>query len=395
MKGLIVAPASLLIVWKRYIEEWLNNKPLIFHGTKKKLEKLIGEFVLSDDTILITSYETLRSSHELLKGLKFDFMVCDEAHRLRNYQTQQSKVVYKVGSRAKHRYILTGTPISNNPSDLYGLFKFLYPKLFTSYWYFVDQYLNTKDNFFGGKEILDLKRPKELKELMYLFGIERKQKDVIKWLPTKTYIKLPVSMEGNQLKYYNEMLKNFETQEIDAPSVLAQLTRLRQICTCPSVLDLDCKNAKEEALFEWIANNPNENILIFSNFTSYLKELSDKLSKKYKIGLIHGQISNRERQNVVDRFQLGELKILLINIISGGAGLTLDNGSVCIFLDRDYNPSNNEQAEARIIPTDPSKVKPISIIDIVCSDSMDEHINDLIQKKLSTIEIINNIKKLL
>jgi SWI/SNF-related matrix-associated actin-dependent regulator 1 of chromatin subfamily A len=319
----------------------------------------------------------------------------DEAHFLRNYQSKQSKAIFKLGKNAVKRLALTGTPAVNKGDDLYGILHFLYPDRFSSYWQFVDRYFNTWETPWGQREVKGYKRKEELQEILDLISVQRKRSEVMAWIPPKQYQTIEVEMDAKQRKAYNSMLNTFTIEEdgeikADAPSVLAQLTRLRQICLHPGLLDIDSPSAKENFILEWLEDNPNEQVIIFSNFSSYLKHLHKKIGGDCQ--LIIGETSKDLRQNIVDMFQTGGVKVILANIQAAGVGLTLDAASTVIFLDRDYIPANNQQAEDRIVPTTENSNQRCTIIDVVCKDSIDEKINDILKKKKSVIEVVNNYK---
>jgi SNF2 family DNA or RNA helicase len=219
----------------------------------------------------------------------------------------------------------------------------------------------------------------------------------MQWIPPKQYQTIEVEMDAKQRKAYNSMLNTFTIEEdgeikADAPSVLAQLTRLRQICLHPGLLDIDSPSAKENFILEWLEDNPNEQVIIFSNFSSYLKHLHKKIGGDCQ--LIIGETSKDLRQNIVDMFQTGGVKVILANIQAAGVGLTLDAASTVIFLDRAYTPTDNAQAEDRIVPTTENSNQRCTIIDVVCKDSIDEKINDILKKKKSVIEVVNNYKNI-
>ena len=108
-------------------------------------------------------------------------------------------------------------------------------------------------------------------------------------------------------KHYDEMLEYYQTGEVDTIGTLDQLMRLRQICTCPELLNLDCENAKQEALIQYIEENKGKPILVFSCFSSYLMKLHAHLYKDYRIHTITGKVSVENRQKYVDMFQRGIL----------------------------------------------------------------------------------------
>jgi SNF2 family DNA or RNA helicase len=388
-KIIIICPASLVLNWKKEVETWTKLSCLAVSGAKQKRLKTYTEWNLKKGC-LVLSKDTAKADKDLIKS-DGSALVVDEAHFLRNYKTQQSKAIFQLGKNAKKRLALTGTPAVNKGDDLYGILHFLYPNRFSSYWSFVDRYFKVWDSPWGVKEVSGYKRKEELQEILDLISVQRKRSEVMKFIPPKQYQTIKLEMDKKQRKAYDEMLNLFTVEEadVDAPSVLAQLTRLRQICLAPELLEINAPSAKEQFILEWLENNPNEQVVIFSNFSSYLFKLREKIKGSK---LIIGATSKIERQYTVDSFQLGKCKVLLANIQAAGVGLTLDKASTVIFLDRAYTPSENAQAEDRIVPTTETSNQDCMIIDVVCQDSIDETINDILSKKKSVIEVVNNYK---
>jgi SNF2 family DNA or RNA helicase len=326
--------------------------------------------------------------------MNFDCMIVDEAHFLGNYKSAQSKAVFQISKNADKKLALTGTPVKNEGSEIYGILHYLYENRFSSYWQFVDRYFKTWDSPWGAKEVSGYKRKEELTEILDLISVQRKRSEVMQWIPPKTYQTIEVEMDAKQRKAYESMLHTFIVEEggetkADASGVLAQLTRLRQLCLSPSLLDIKAPSAKENFILEWIEDNASEPCIIFSNFSSYLLVLQRKIKGSR---LIVGQTSKQERQQTVEDFQNGKCNVILANIQAAGVGLTLDRASTVIFLDRAYTPTDNIQAEDRIVPTTENSNQHCTIIDVVCKDSIDQHINDLLKKKKNVIEVINNYK---
>jgi SNF2 family DNA or RNA helicase len=395
-KIIIICPASLVLNWKKEVENWTNYTCLAVNGAKQKRSKTYTEWTLNKGC-LVLSKDTAKADFDLLKNEKDYALVIDEAHFLRNYKSQQSKAVFQLGKNASKRLALTGTPAVNKGDDLYGILHFLYPSRFSSYWSFVERYFKIFDAPWGVKEVSGYKRKEELQEILDLISVQRKRSEVMSWIPPKQYQTIALEMSSKQRKSYDEMLHMFTVEEadLDAPSVLAQLTRLRQICLAPELLNIAAPSAKEQFILEWLENNPNEQVIIFSNFSSYLTNLRTLLWKKqYKVDIITGKTDKERRKFVVDEFQEGKCNILLANIQAAGVGLTLDKASTVIFLDRAYTPSENAQAEDRIVPTTENSNQDCMIIDVVCENSIDEHINDILSKKKSVIEIVNNYKSI-
>jgi SNF2 family DNA or RNA helicase len=393
---IVVCPASLVLNWEKEVQTWTDYDCYSVKGTKKARSKIYVEWT-SNKGFLVLSYETLRADSDLLNASDY-VLVVDEAHRLRNYKSLQSKAIYKLGKNAIKRLALTGTPAVNKGDDLFGILHFLYPEKFSSYWQFVERYFKTWDTPWGSKQVSSYKREEELKEILDLISVQRKRSEVMQWVPAKQYQTIEVEMDAKQRKAYESMLNTFIVQEddeikADAPSVLAQLTRLRQICLSPDLLDIKAPSAKEEFILEWLEDNPNEQVIIFSNFSSYLKKLKDKIANQgFKTGMIIGETNTGLRHKHVTSFQQGYTQIILANIQAAGTGLTLDKASTVIFLDRSYVYTDNVQAEDRIIPTTQASNQNSTIIDVVCKDSIDQKINELLSKKQSIIEVVNNYK---
>jgi SNF2 family DNA or RNA helicase len=388
-KIMVICPSSLVLNWEKEVQKWTNYDCLPVIGTRSKRQKIYEQW---NKGFLVLSKDTAKLDVDLIRDSNYALIV-DEAHFLRNYKTAQSKAVFQLGKKANRRLALTGTPSMNKPDDVYGILHFLYPERFSSYWQFIDRYFQTWGTPWGSRELKKdcYKRKKELQEILEEISVQRKRAEVMQWLPKKTYQTFEVEMEKKQRKAYQDMLELFavEGTEIDAPSVLAQLTRLRQLCLAPEVLGIEAPSAKESFLMEWLEDNANESVIVFSHFSSYLRMLQPRIKGSK---LIIGDTSKKERQQVVESFQDGKTKVILANIEAAGVGLTLDAGSTIIFLDRSYVPAMNEQAEDRIIPTTQERNHQSHIIDIVCRDSIDQKIHNLLQAKINITQAINHYR---
>lgn len=387
---IIVCPSSLKMNWFDEVKKWTKYTPIIVDGTPKKREQLYQEFQKSVGCTLIISYETLRNDYEQLSK-PFDCLLLDEAHRIRNVKTQQTKAINKLGKFANCRMAATGTPAVNHAVDIYGILHFLYPKEFSSYWQFVDRYFEVNESFFG-KEVGKPKREAELTEILEMISTNRKRKDIMTWLPDVEHQTIRLEADKVQLKEYQEMLKTFEIERdgeiiTEASNPLTQLMRLRQINLDPSLLNLKGKSAKEKFVLDYIADNPDEPIIIFSTFTSYLRTLAQKIKNP---ALIFGEHTSQAKQNNVRKFQEGKTNILLANIQSGGVGFTIDRAETIIYLDKSFNLIDNEQSADRFIPTkEQANLKKRTIIDLVIADTIDEKINQMLVEKKNIVEIVN------
>lgn len=391
--GVIVCPAGLKLNWKREIKTWLGKDSIVIKGTPTQRKRLYEAISQGSDAIIIVSYETLRTDLKTRFNPKsIDVLIADEVHRLRNYKTKQSKALYSLSTVCKNVFALTGTPAVNHPSDVYGILRLLRPTKYRSYWQFVERYFGTMDGHFG-KQILDVRRDRlqEFTNLLADISVNRKRKEVMQWIPKITNRTIELDFDTRQYKHYKRALKELvyglEGEEKDIPNTLAQLTRLRQICVDPRLLQLDGKSPKTEFIKEFLDDNSGS-VIIFSSFTSYLNHLARVVDGA---ALLTGQQTQAEKQAAIDAFQRGDRRVLLANIRAGGVGFTLDRADTIIFVDRSYNPVDNEQAADRFVPTrSDAEYGAKQIIDLTISKSIEVGINRLLKNKQNIISYVNN-----
>jgi SNF2 family DNA or RNA helicase len=410
---IIVCPAGLALNWQKEWDKWHGEvKATVIKGNKTKRAKLYQTLSEQESFALIVSYDTLKLGYKdtsdnhvydevytIRKNFgMIDALVIDEAHYIRHRKSLRTIAVKTLGGYAKHRYALTGTPAVKDGYDIWSILNFLYPNKFTSYWQFLERYFEMKEDMWSktkqptGKYI----RKEALEDILGMISTNRKRAEVMDWLPDKQYTTIPIELTPKQNKVYEKVRDEFEYEEngellIDCPSHLAQLTRLRQVCLAPSILKIKAPSAKEEFLVEWLQNN-SEPVIIFSNFTGYLKELRETLNQKLKeeVVMIHGEMGATHKQQSVELFQKGEARILLANIIAAGTGYTLDRATTTIFLDKAWNPTDNLQAEDRMVPTSKERNHKMDVISLVAEDTYDEVIDKLLEHKYDITSVINN-----
>lgn len=398
-RNIVICPSSLVLNWAKEFKQWYPEC-MVFavNGTKKQRQEI---YKLYDDTsskyskVLIISKDTWKLEKEL-HDWKFDVAIVDEAHFLRNWKSTQSQAIFKL--QADVKYALTGTPAVKHGSDVYGLLHFVNPEAFPSYWQFTDRYWEINDNGWGKDVgVAKKKREEELRTLMALNSVQRKRKEVMQWLPEQTRQTIGVHMDKKQTKLYDQMFDTFmatdgtddDVVEVDTMNKLSQLLRLRQLCLDPRLLGFNVVGTKTTALLDF-ADSMLEPFVVMTTFSSYfdiVKPELEKLGKKVEI--IDGSVSKANRQRIVEKFQRGEIDVLLANIIAAGTGLTLDRADTIVFLDKDYNPANNEQAEDRIVPTTKERLHPINIITFVVAGTVDERVNEILERKEDLTKLIN------
>jgi SNF2 family DNA or RNA helicase len=392
-KNLIVCPSGLKLNWNREYHKWLGKENVaVVSGTPKTREQLYKNFKMLDDYTLIISYETLRN--DLDKFMKYvkeiDALVIDEAHRLRNHNTKQSRALIKLSKICKYVYPMTGTPAVNHPSDVFGILRVMKPSKYTSYWNFVDRYFTTQDGYFG-RQLGGFRkdRASEFQGLLNVLSTQRKRREVMKWLPKIDNRVIELELTNKQKSLINEIVELQRYNGNVIPNAIAQLMRLRQATLDPELIGVKDSSPKEQFIYEYIEDNPDEKIVIFSVFTSFLNKLKDKLGDKAK--MLTGEQTQTQKQASVDAIQRGNCNVLLANIIAGGVGWTLDKVDTLIFTDISYNPIDNQQAQDRIVPTQEGKEYGAKqIIKLQMAKSIDKSIDLMVNSKVDIIKFVND-----
>lgn len=400
-KVLILCPASAIYGWVQEYERWLSLPCQACAGTKKQKLNSIAEWqhglVVSYDSVKVTSNNT--GLIDILLKHKPDMIILDEAHRIKDRRTATAKACFKLGTRIPNKLVLTGTPAPGRAEDIWSILHFLFPKDYRSYWDWVNEYcyVQQKINYGTGNtyfEINGIRKEKItiLNKTLTKFSTLRKRKEVMAWLPDKTYEQIKLQPTTQQKKYLEELSKYYEIENSDVISkgVLDNLIRMRQICNSPELLNLKGKSPKIEWLKQYVKDYPDEPILVFSNFTSYLKLIAKEIPQAR---LIIGATPVKERHTICTEFQSGVCNLLLINIKAGKEALTLDRAVTSIFTDV-YPPIGDIlQAEDRFVATtEANKNKEHRVVRLVMSGTYEEKICQLLNSRKNETDVINDYK---
>lgn len=409
-KILIVCPAVAAYSWKESFEEWLKRPCIVLDGTpkqrKEKLKQWTDGLVITFDTLKLVNRvdkETgkTKKSGELinilhLQGL-IDAIIVDEFHRARNRKTLTAKALFKLIKEIPYRVALTGTPAYAKNEDIWTMLHFLYPELFPNYWDFIDEYftINMKWTPNGMARQIGAMRPEKEKKLqMFLNKIatQRKQHDpdVMPWLPDKPIpIKIKLPATKGQTKHLEMLMEYFETENIICKQPIDRLIRYRQICQDPRLLGLKGGSAKTEWLTQYYKDYPGRPTIVFSTFTSYLNLLASECPTSH--ALITGETTLKERKDIENRFQNGEIDTLFINIKAGKEALTLDRAEAMVFLDKFPPAGDISQASERFTATrEDRKDIPKTIYELMIKNTYDEEIYYAIEENKSATDVLNS-----
>lgn len=336
---------------------------------------------------IITNIETLRNDditaelQKLCKSGEIGMIAFDECHKAKNAQSQQGKGILKLS--AETMIAMTGTPLMNQPLDLYIILKWLgYEK--HAFYSFKNHYCVMGG--YGGYEVVGYKNLEELQEQLQDIMLRRKKEEVLD-LPEKTYIDEYVDMTPKQTQIYKEVTADIKAS-IDqikmANNPLAELIRMRQATGYTGILSSQIKeSAKLDRLEELVeeAVQNGKKVVIFSNWTQMTDAIHDRiLNMGYAPLVITGETKDEDRQNIVNMFQTRDNNPVIIGTTGAmGTGLTLTAGTVEIFVDEPWNMALKEQAVDRCHRI--GQKSNLTIYTLMCRNTIDERIHELVEKK--------------
>jgi SNF2 family DNA or RNA helicase/predicted nucleic acid-binding Zn finger protein len=387
-KSLIVVPTSLVYNWINEFEKFAPDmKVKAILGNKNVREELIENIYEWD--VSITTYNLLKRDIDMYESKKFDYCLIDEAQYIKNPHSQNALAVKNI--KARRRFALTGTPVENSVMELWSIFDFIMPGyLYDEKRFNVRYYKRFKEE----PEVIE-----DLNRLTKPFILRRRKKDVIKELPDKIERTILVEMGDKQKKVYKsyanyalDMIKHkvedyeFKNSKIE---ILSYITKLRQLCLDPSIVmkDYTGSSAKIEGLLEFLDQVVAEGhkILIFSQFTSVLKNIGKEISlKKIKYMYLDGSVNSKDRMTMVDEFNSGIAQVFLISLKAGGTGLNLTSADIVVHFDPWWNPAVEAQATDRAHRIGQKNV--VEVVKLIARGTIEEKILKLQEEKKRLID---------
>lgn len=370
----------------------ISKKGTVSYGSiADRLEELkhsIKEF------FLIVNIETLRDER-ILKELKsgknrFDMIIFDECHTIKNPSSQQAKHLLKLSAR--YMVGMTGTLLLNNPIDCYVPLKWIGADHST--------YSNFKSHYteYGGlfhNDFIGYRHVDDLKDQISTVSLRRT--DEILDLPDKNFIDETLEMSDTQSKFYNNIINGIfdeiDRVKLTQANILALTARLRQATACPSILTSEnIPSIKQDRcceLVESIVNNGNK-VVIFSTFKQTVSELSEKL-KQYNPLVCTGDIKDSIISENIDKFQTtDDHKVFIATWQKCGTGITLNAANYAIFIDTPFTAGGYEQCWKRIYRI--GSKKPVFIYNLITQNTFDERVKYLIESKsILSDYVIDNI----
>ena len=338
-KVLIICPASLKINWQREIENYSYRTTSIIEG--KKWDD--ADFVIINYDIIKNFHDDKKKSESTIVNSKFDLVIVDEAHYVQNSQAQRTKLINDIGSKVERVWLLTGTPITSRPINYFNLLNLIDSPVAQNWMAYVKRYCNGFQFQAGRRKIWNVSGASNLEELrdrtapLVLRRLKENVLDLPEKIITPVYLRLK-SKEYEELmgEYYDWYDKSGESDSLTLQ--FTKLTKVRQVIAeekTKATIEL-CENIIEQG----------KKVIVFTNFTKSLEMILQHFGKNAV--RLDGQMSQKERQLSVDRFQNEEdVKIFVGNIKAAGVGITLTAAEAVVMNDLSFLPSDHSQAEDR------------------------------------------------
>ena len=379
---LVVCPASLLGTWEREVRRFASDVPVRrYHGGGRHLEDLAA-----DEMVLVTYGVVLRDSARLAE-VGWGLVVADEAQHAKNPLSRTARELRAVPAPA--RIALTGTPVENRLAELWAILDWTTPGLLGHLEAFTRRVAVPVERY------RDAEATARFAALIRPFLLRRRKTDpgIAPELPRKTETDLFVPLTAEQVTLYEAMVR--ETMEAIEKSegieraglVFKLLTALKQICNHPAQYlkqpgPLDGRSGKLAAFDELtdLILASGESMLVFTQYTQMAALLQQHLDTR-KIGslFLHGGVPVPRREQMVDRFQAGDVPVFLLSLKAGGTGLNLTRATHVLHYDRWWNPAVEDQATDRAYRI--GQDRPVQVHRLIAEGTLEDRIAALLEKK--------------
>ncbi|KAI0202060.1 chromatin-remodeling complex ATPase-like protein [Astrocystis sublimbata] len=400
---LVLVPKSTLDNWRREFERWTPEvNVLVLQGAKDERHALISERLVDDGfDVCITSYEMVLREKTHLKKFAWEYIIIDEAHRIKNEESSLAQVIRLFNSR--NRLLITGTPLQNNLHELWALLNFLLPDVFGD--------ADAFDQWFSGQGQDQEKVVEQLHRVLRPFLLRRVKADVEKSLLPKKEVNLYIGMSDMQVKWYQKILE----KDIDAVNgaggkresktrLLNIVMQLRKCCNHPYLFEgaepgppytTDehlVFNSGKMALLDRLLKKMQKQgsrVLIFSQMSRLLDILEDYcVFREYKYCRIDGGTAHEDRIAAIDDYNRegSEKFIFLLTTRAGGLGINLTSADIVVLYDSDWNPQADLQAMDRAHRI--GQTKQVVVYRFVTENAIEEKVLERAAQKLRLDQLV-------
>jgi len=405
---LVICPASVKIQWQNEIKRWMNADAEILNGTLPYAIK---------KEIVIINYDILSYWQEEIMYVHFDVVIVDEAQKIKSNKAKRTKAFKKIVKDTKKIVALTGTPIENRPVEIYNIVQCINPYIFPNFIKFAEEYCGAKRGRFGWDFSGSTNMIKLNAILKNTIMIRRKKDEVLQELPPKQIVKVSMEIDNRQeyqkaeeqfILFLQEKLNRVLDDELvselkdyakrkgikvseelsETEITLLKMEKLRSSTTAPILSQIEILKqlsiqGKINQITDWIETflESGEKLVVFAIHTKTI----DYLMKQFPTAVkIDGSVSQKQRQNAVDKFQHDpDTRLFVGNIHAAGIGITLTAASNAAIIEFPWSPGELVQASDRIHRI--TQTKQVTIWNLVGAETIEERIIDLLKIKENVI----------
>lgn len=378
---LITCPAVMKLVWQEEVHKWLHEKAYVIDGTTSYQLPTNYQFYIINYDILYAWVQPLQELH--CKGV-----IADESHKCANPEIIRTKAFIEIINNIDKKLFLSGTPIRGNPRNLFIPLHFIDKKQFPNYWKFIGRYMEhvpVRVRTKTGTKIIwkyeGSKNELELHNRIIPYILRRKKEDVLKELPPKQRIIVPLRISSKTYASYVEAEKEFlEWAETNRAKYLSEnkySELLRQLTYV----------GKRDQILSWIEDfmETDRKLVVFA----YHKKVIDDIYSKFKsiAVVLSGDTPEKQRFEVQKQFQNNpDIKLFIGQIEAAGVGITLTSAADVAFVELLYTPDDLFQAEDRVHRI--GQTKQVTIYYLVAADTIEEDVIEILDRKTKTISQI-------
>ncbi|OYU64921.1 MAG: helicase [Cytophagaceae bacterium BCCC1] len=387
---LIICPTSLKYQWKSEIERFTHSSVQIIEGSSHKRRE---QYSNNGAYYQIVSYNYIAQDIDFInETLEIDFVILDEAQRIKNWKTKVSKSVKRLNSN--YTVVLTGTPLENRLEELYSIMQFIDVYQLGPLYQFVDRY-QLKDPETG--KVIGYQHLNEIKSMLADTLIRRTKAEVLKELPERMDKNLFVPMTLEQREIHDEMQLEVSKlvskwqkfgflNEVDRQKLIMSLSRMRMVCDSTFIIDQRTrKDTKVDELMnivdEFLETNDSK-VVVFSQWERMTRLVAAEFDKKgIEYEYLHGGIPSQKREKLLKNFKENPNSRIFLSTDTGGVGLNLQSASLVINLDIPWNPAVLEQRIGRVYRI--GQNRNVTVINLVSTGTIEHKMLDVLRFKSS------------
>jgi SNF2 family DNA or RNA helicase len=392
-RALIVCPASLKYQWQNEVHRFSGERCEVIGGDRNERSAVYraaameGGFIALEDRpfFYVVNYELVYRDLEALKVIDPGLLILDEAQRVKNFRAKTTKAVFDI--HTPYLFVLTGTPLENQLMELYTIMRFIDERaLGRNPVAFRDRYVIT--DRFGST--IGYQRVEEVTRKIAALTLRRTKEQALDQLPELVQSEVWLDLTDTQRQIYKELrgqarelLSDTTWDSVHSNNALTLLQRLREVCDSPELIDPQYKDSQKlaelQALLEDQVGALDRQVLIFTQWTRMGEILlRDMQAAGYCPGFLHGGVPAPKRQELVQRFQNGQDRIL-ISTDAGGTGLNLQAASLVVNYDLPFNPAKLAQRIARAHRI--GQKQTVFALNLLCRSTVEEKLLRIIKEK--------------